>query len=350
MNKSCAKRAIYEVDGKYTPGHFACVGDDLIIESRYAQAYMEKVTMFNGKINNEKTMVSDRYAEFCSQLITRSTCYPLKPRFISELEGSLQNVERFSTSGLHPQVPRWTVVLHNDIAKHYLEGYNTLKYSCCSAPKSLIERIGVNELITAIKPASRSPEKVTLQTLYMRAVEEQERGKTVSTDVLSSSYASDAYRGFGGTSRTPAVNVRRSKLRYKFDPKTLGSVSTDFSTSVEIPIKKDWDYREADYVRPVSELAQAKKVAKTLSKIETSVDGNLVESRIQHKGIQTTVLAELKPEPDILICHQPVNPSGDSPQSIQEVYSKELHELMRKYPAMFADEECSDDDDFDLSY
>lgn len=313
MNSSFAESAIRAVDGKYSPGHFACVGDDLIIETKYAQAYMERVTGFNGKINNEKTMVSDRYAEFCSHLITRSTRYPLKPRFISELEGSLLNVEKFSTSGLHPKVPNWVKELYNAQSKYFLEGFNTLKYSNSTSPATLMERIGVNTLIEAIKPASRDQEKVTLQTLYIRAEQERERiGAMPKAKELSTSYASDAYPKFGGNQAKPNVRVKYESVDTQTMYGTLGAVSTDQSTSVELPIKKEWDFREASYKkRPTSELTQAKQVAKTLGKIETTTVGPLVESRTVVKGVETSILVDMSSDtPEILISHRPRTANG----------------------------------------
>jgi hypothetical protein len=312
MNATFAKSAIRAVDGKFSCGHFACVGDDLIIETRYAKAYMERVTGFNGKINNDKTMESDRYAEFCSHLITRSTCYPLKPRFISELDGSLQNVEKFTTSGLHPKVPNWVKDLHDLQARYFLEGFNTIKYSNSTSPATLMERIGVNTLIEAIKPASRDQEKVTLQTLYMRAEQERERvGAMPRAKELSTSYASTAYPKFGGDEAQPNVKVKYEAVETQSDYGTLGAVSTDQSTSVELPIKKEWDFRKASYSRPTSELSQAKQVAKTISKIETCTVGPLVESKTVVNGVETAILVDTSPDtPEISISHRPHTANG----------------------------------------
>lgn len=364
MNSSFAESAIRAVDGKYSPGHFACVGDDLVIETRYAQAYMERVTGFNGKINNDKTMVSDRYAEFCSHLITRSTCYPLKPRFISELEGSLQNVEKFSTSGLHPKVPNWVKEIYNAQSKYYLEGFNTIKYSHSTSPVTLMERIGVNTLIEAIKPSPRDQEKVTLQTLYMRA--EQERGRLGTmpkAKELSTSYASTAYPKFGGNEAKPNVKVKYETVEMQSEYGTLGAVSTDRSTSVELPIKKEWDFREASYKKkPTSELSQAKQVVKTIGKIETTTVGPLVESRTVVKDVETTILVDMSLDtPEILISHRPrtangtaeasaeAKPAERSPQvPVKGKVQQRLDALRAELATRWLDgDERSDDDEYD---
>jgi hypothetical protein len=363
MNASFAKSAIRAVDGKFSPGHFACVGDDLIIETRYAQAYMDKVTGFNGKINNDKTMESDRYAEFCSHLITKSTCYPLKPRFISELDGSLQNVEKFTTSGLHPKVPTWVKDLHDLQARYYLEGFNTIKFSNSTSPATLMERIGVNTLIEAIKPATRDQEKVTLQTLYMRAEQERVRlGAMPQAKELSTSYASSAYPKFGGNEAKPNVKVKYEAVDTQSEYGTLGAISTDQSTSVELPIKKEWDFRKASYSRPTSELNQAKQVAKTLGKIETYTVGPLVESKTVVKGVETTILVDMSSDtPEISLSHRPrtangtaeaqtnAKPAERSPQvQVESKAQQRLAALKAKLDAKWLDDgERSDDDEYD---
>lgn len=373
MNASFASGAIREVDGEFTTGHFACVGDDLIIESKYADAYMAKVTGFNGKINNDKTMVSDRYAEFCSHLITKSSCYPLKPRYILSLEGSLQNVEKFMTSGLHPRVPGWVRDLYDLQAKYFLEGFNTLKFSNSATPASLMERIGVNTLMKAIIPASRDPERVTLQTLFLRAEQARETVKVVpKAKDISTSYASDAYPKFGGAEARPKVEMKYDKLKLEPSYDILGKVSTDRSTSVELPIKTEWDFRKASYVKPTSEISQAKKLKKLLDHTDTTVVGPLVESKTVVKGVETSVLVDVSQEtPNVSVSHHPITASdaaevntdaksrANSPRSNQTIQTpKELEIAFEKLPfpesfikedLMNIDDECSEDDDYDLN-
>lgn len=371
MNASFAQSAIREVDGKFSPGHFACVGDDLIIESKYADAYMAKVTGFNGKINNDKTMVSDRYAEFCSHLITRSSCYPLKPRWISSIEGSLQNVEKFTTSGLSPKVPSWIKDLHDLQSRYHLDGFDTIKYSVSATPAPLMERIGVNTLMKAIIPASRDTEKVTLQTLYYRAEQERETVKVVpKAKDLSTSYASDAYPKYGGATARPKVVTKYKTLDKAPSYDVLGSVSTDQSTSVDLPIKTEWDFRKASYSRPQSEIRQAKKLNKRLSKIETHVVGPLVESTTDVKGVRTSVLVDVsQTPPEVSVSHRPVTKVTEAkankdhrdsiPRSNQTIKTPDALVNLAQHNERLADlqrrgwfdigDERSEDDEFDLS-
>lgn len=343
MNTTFAKHAVREVDGKFTPGHFACVGDDLVIETRYADAYMEAVAAYNGKINNEKSIVSDRFAEFCSQMVTRSTIYPLKPRFLSEIEGSLMNVEKFSTSGLHPVVPKWLVKIHNQLAQHHLDGFNTIKYSVSANPKPLMERIGLNTLIQVIEPASRDPEKVTLQTLFCRAEQEREQfGKMPAVRELSTSYANDAYRSFGGSVAQPKVMAKYEGSPSRFEYGSLGKVSTDTSTSVEVPVKKEWDFRKAQYIKPSSEVSQAKKILKRIESVETEVADELVESITVVKDVETSIIVDTSPEvPEVMIQHKNVKTGVSTPVRKVTDFERKLEDM---YNAIHFN-----DDDYDLS-
>lgn len=310
MNAMMARCAIKQIDGKYTPNHFAVVGDDLIIESRYANAYMDWVTAYNGKINSEKAMESDRYAEFCSQLVTKSTCYPLKPRYILNTEGSVQNVEKFSTEGLDPKVPRWVKDLHDSIAQWHLDGFDTIQYSTTKTPKSLMERLSVNALINAVNPAERDPEKITLQSLYVRGAL-RSRSKMAPVRDLSSSWASSPYEAFGGCKDGGReISIKHQALEMALHSNndwsefgSLGQVSTDRSTSVERQTATHWDYSKAKYTLPVSNLQSAKRLKKTLDKISVSHDAGLYEATIDVKGqYKYSVLVEtLQRDPEVLL-------------------------------------------------
>lgn len=297
MNADFARDAVRSVDGRYTTGHFACVGDDLIIETKYADAYMAAVTAYNGKINNDKCIVSNRYAEFCSHMVTKSTVYPLKPRFLIGIDGSLSNVEKFTTKGLKPKVPNWCVEIHNQLARYHLDGFNTIKFSNSANPAPLTERIGVNTLIEIIEPASRDAEHVTLQTLYLRACQERERkGEMPPVRSLHTSYASDAYPKFGGDSKAPNVQVKYESQPSGYDFGTLGQVSTDTSTSVEVPVKKEWDFRKNSYHQPSSEISQAKSLRSKLSRMSIEGVGPLVEVTTKVKDVETSVLVDTSPD------------------------------------------------------
>lgn len=326
MNSDFAKAAIMRVDGKFEPGHFACVGDDLIIETKYASAYMDVVACYNGKINNDKTMVSDRYAEFCSHLVTRSTIFPLKPRWVMELEGSVQNVEKFTTSGLTPKVQPWVYDLHNDIARYAIKGSVHIPYSVTSGPLSLNTRVAVNTLLAACHPGSRDSDYVTLQTLFMRAMENENKLGPVRWLELGSTSAEGAYPAFGGQSANPCVDLKYEGQSFVSN-EILGSISTDKSTSVEVPVKQDWDYRENRYKVPSSKLSSDKALARKLKRIDISEGDGLVEACIRKDNVETRVVVDTNPEsPQALVAHRVFGRGSQSVKTVETVQDLLLDE------------------------
>jgi hypothetical protein len=323
MNSDFARQAIIEVDGRFEPHHFACVGDDLVIESKYADAYMRIVASYNGKINNEKTMVSDRYAEFCSHMVTKSSIYPLKPKWIDKVDGTTQNVEKFTTSGLKPQVPPWAYRLHNDISRFAISGSKYIPYSVTSGPLSLNTRVAVNTLLAACHMSSRKSDSVTLQTLFLRAMErENVLGKVPAKD-LNTSWANDAYQAFGGSDSNPCVHDKYDDIVARNDH-VLGSVSTDGSTSVDIPVKQDWDYRSNQYRVPSSRISSEKRLAETLRSIEVIESDGLVEASIVKRGVETRILVDTSTpkSPQALVACSRVFGKGrchSGPQSVEDI-------------------------------
>jgi hypothetical protein len=75
---------------------------------------------------------------------------------------------------------------------------------------------------------------------------------------------------------------------------------------VELPIKREWDFRKASYKKPTSEITQAKKLSQLLDKIDTTVVDDLVESKTVVKGIETSILVDTSQEPpEVSISHRP---------------------------------------------
>ena len=79
MNNLCGTVAA-EFAGLDPKDAFRVVGDDLICDERMANCYSRLIRSFNGKHNPEKEIVSNKYGEFCSQLITAKTHFALKPK------------------------------------------------------------------------------------------------------------------------------------------------------------------------------------------------------------------------------------------------------------------------------
>nr|WAK72391.1 MAG: RNA-dependent RNA polymerase [Mitoviridae sp.] len=80
--------------------HFRVVGDDFICTDDISDHYCEAITGMGGVLNKEKSLVSNTHGEFCSQIITASGHWPLKPKIrgtfdsiiIDSEKGSLNNV------------------------------------------------------------------------------------------------------------------------------------------------------------------------------------------------------------------------------------------------------------------
>lgn len=326
MNMQCAKEAILEVDGEVTANHFACVGDDLIIEAKYADAYMRKVRAFNGVINNDKSLSSDRVAEFCSQLITRNTSYPLKPRYIDGIDGYLSNIQKFQSSGVHPRSPKWAYELYDSLSKYHLEGSKNIQFSHSSTPAPLVQRVAAELLLNSTKRRPRDTERVSLQALYLRALEKSHQvteasdgseNKILVKD-LSSSYATSAYESFGGPAGIPVEqHPTYDNLSQVAPLEAIASYPSATSTSVDVPVIRSWDHKEDRYRKPSSETDNAKKLSKLLSKSNISSDSSgLTEASVLDKFShdRITVLVDTQTDdPQVLIARENAsNPAANS--------------------------------------
>jgi hypothetical protein len=302
MNSAFAIAASGVVDGNLRKDHYACVGDDLIIEARYADAYMDIVRKYNGEINNEKTLESNRYAEFCSHLVTTSSIYPLKPRWHEAFDTSIDNIERFTTSGLRPDSPSWVRNLHDDLASYSLDGFHNTPYRNVSRPKPLIERLGVNALISLCQPAPRDLDSVSLQTLVSRALREGTDELCVKTKDLMTSWASGAYEAFCSQDELPveSLDYRIREAEIQLNPALFFQrYSSLYSTSVELPVKREWDYRRNEYVATASQLSSCKKALKNLKSVDVESYQDLVSATMTERShgnkVQINLTFEVTP-------------------------------------------------------
>ena len=101
-----ATLAVYHVEGEVpTERPFAIVGDDIVIHTKYAKAYSDIISAMGGVANLDKSMSSDKQAEFCSRLITSDTVTRLKARYLPD--NAAQNILTYQGRGIHPKVPHW---------------------------------------------------------------------------------------------------------------------------------------------------------------------------------------------------------------------------------------------------
>ncbi|APG77196.1 RNA-dependent RNA polymerase [Hubei narna-like virus 22] len=322
MNCAMASQAVRNLDGYGTYNTFACVGDDLVIQAEYADAYVQVVSEFSGLINRDKGMTSSKYAEFCSQLITADSSYALKPRWIDSIEGSLNNIEKFQTSGLHPKVPEWIQRLYNAIAKRSIKGFTKYGYTKTDCYDSLKDRVAIHDFIQSTRKAPRDIEEITLQTLYMRAVSEQdELNQKVKCFDLSTSWAMPKL----GQNKQE-ISTRHKDIVQKYDIE-LGDLPSDRATSVAVPGIQQWNYKEDCYSPKVSELNTAKKLLKTIESIKVESAGTLISASQETKHCRTEILTDLSNHESVIV-HTNKATNTTAIQTKHNQKSKRLEDLL----------------------
>ena len=307
MNATMAFTAVSMVDGKYSPGHFMCCGDDLVIEDRYADAYMEVVRSYNGQINSQKSSRSHDICEFCSHIITKSSIFPKKPRWVLDVDASLGNIEKFASSEMNPRVPKFAKELYDESSRFFLPGSTWTQYSKSSNPHPLFARITANQMLTMNVSRSRDVDTVSLQTLVDKALDDGEITDTLlKTRVhdLLSSWATHAYESFqsdvvSGRKDPIIINQRCQSHEELVDAvASFQKISGLSSTSVELPYTRSWDYKKSSYVPKAGEISSARKHLKDLKSIgvDTS-DSSIVQAHMSMpQGIICDVLFDYDPD------------------------------------------------------
>lgn len=84
---------------------FRVVGDDMICDTRMAEAYDAIIQSWGGKTNQEKALASSNYAEFLSHIVTKNTILKTKPKYSPGRESMMANAEK-STVGRMQHVYR----------------------------------------------------------------------------------------------------------------------------------------------------------------------------------------------------------------------------------------------------
>lgn len=75
---------------------FRVVGDDFVCLEEMASEYSQIISSWGGKTNLEKCLTSDKYAEFCSHIITRDNMVSIKPRYRPGYNSIFLNAEKSS--------------------------------------------------------------------------------------------------------------------------------------------------------------------------------------------------------------------------------------------------------------
>lgn len=82
---------------------FRVVGDDFVCLSEIAEEYDKIISSWSGETNAEKALSSDRYAEFCSHIVTRDNVYKVKPHYTPGSQHIWGNMGKTTTN----RIDRW---------------------------------------------------------------------------------------------------------------------------------------------------------------------------------------------------------------------------------------------------
>lgn len=89
MNIKAGKDAQAKVPESVCP---IVVGDDIVIDARCLDYYLDTIQGLGGKVNLEKTLVSNTHVKFCSRIITSTSVIREKPRYVEgdRMQNALQ--------------------------------------------------------------------------------------------------------------------------------------------------------------------------------------------------------------------------------------------------------------------
>lgn len=155
-----------EFDLKDPP--FCNVGDDFACVSEISPYYEKWIKSMNGRLNLDKTLSSDKYAEFCSQLITTTDSFPTKPRIhLGDVDWT-HNAFTFSRTGTRKNIPRWYKHMLDTVSQLKIDEVNTLPR--IKGNRLPIEsRLVANMLIATLNGnASPEMEEYSYEAMHLR--------------------------------------------------------------------------------------------------------------------------------------------------------------------------------------
>ena len=166
-NLLAARKAVELVDGKYTGRVklFAIVGDDIVIPTKYAEAYSSVISSLGGVANIEKSMSSDKRAEFCSRIIEADTVYRLKPRYI--LDNDPQNILTYQDTSVRPVVKGWIRNMSKRVGSYHLVESGLVPNFHASSPKPLPEKLLADAVLSLSEGKTPDLKTVTFMTSYL---------------------------------------------------------------------------------------------------------------------------------------------------------------------------------------
>lgn len=256
MNTSAGNWACIN-EGVKPADHFRCVGDDFVCTEVIASSYYDAITSMGGKINMEKTMSSDCYAEFCSQVITKNSSWPLKPKIRGLQESYFTDLEKGPISNMNKmRYPK----KFKDMAE-YLSEFSSSDIgnlpSIAGSPNArpFVQREGVStylKLVSLIEERLPESREIAIAPALSASIFEAKHDSSIAENV-------------------------RNKMDHSLieEIESLPSVRMDI---VETNVKYDW--KKDSYVEPVSSLTGAQRMMKKFKKIEQCSDLSDPESLV----------------------------------------------------------------------
>ena len=284
---------------------FRVVGDDMIIISELKDLYANNIAAMGGQANPEKAMLSSKYAEFCSQLITSQGSWPLKPKIRGTFEYVLVDAE--NATSLAGLMSEW---------KH--KGEKVSFYS--SVAEALSEYSGDDSLVNLPTITSSNHKSALWRYAVSIALD------TISQEKLSS----PSGRSVGSKAQiasylaAPSLGNGWALERFRFF-ENLGRIDT---SSDEIPSQimefnhKTGEY-EAEVVDPLAYYRNLYKTIQGLDIVETN-KSVVVRSKVpRSNGLSVEVLADKHETVVDLIYKDPIGSRKE--QAVDKVvFSRDL--------------------------
>lgn len=151
---------------QHNPGEnpqFGIVGDDIFLDSRIYPDYLKNMESMGGEVNHDKTMDSNRVAEFAGYIITREDIYPKKPRFLNH-----DRYHNALTLGDYSQLKPWEKSFVANAKQASIYGYTQGVSSTTDIPLENRETMAAATKLLANQPESRTVE-VSHDTFIRRA-------------------------------------------------------------------------------------------------------------------------------------------------------------------------------------
>lgn len=169
-NYAAARAAVMKVDGSYDKSNppFAIVGDDIAIQSRYAEAYSSIIADLGGVANLEKSMASDHQAEFCSRLIRPNKVIRLKARYLHDNDP--QNLLTYQDTDLKISMKPWVRRMAQRVGSYSLVEYGLVPEYHPSQPKRIDTKVLFHVGLSLFDRGKSTKHEMSSHVMYYAAL------------------------------------------------------------------------------------------------------------------------------------------------------------------------------------